>query len=237
MINRPPSAKQIKAARVLLDWSQEDLAHASRLSIATIRKLELGHISPRRETTRLIYQAVENAGLEFIDADGVRRRLEDITIFSDVDGIDRFFDDIKETVRSKGENLLIVANNTDEFETICGKNKSQKLEDLLEAAPNLSIKFLLTEVVEPQHSTPRLQFRTISKQYVDSVSFYVYGDKYAVIPPDGDTLPKIIAIKSVSIAESFRRQFLSLWEKATPGYIDQKIKKKKSQKKPNISKA
>jgi len=44
------NARQIKAARALLDWSQENLASASGLSIATIRKIESGHISPRDKT-------------------------------------------------------------------------------------------------------------------------------------------------------------------------------------------
>lgn len=34
---------QLKTARALSDWSQNDLARATNLSLATIRKLELGH--------------------------------------------------------------------------------------------------------------------------------------------------------------------------------------------------
>jgi transcriptional regulator with XRE-family HTH domain len=48
------NARQIKAARALLDWSQEDLANTSGLSIATIRKIESGHISPRGKTINSI---------------------------------------------------------------------------------------------------------------------------------------------------------------------------------------
>ena len=235
MITRSLSARQIKAARALLDWSQEELSHASRLSIATIRKLELGHISPRGETTRLIHQAMENAGLEFIESDGVRRRLEDIAIFRGVDGTDMFLEDIEETTRYAGGGLVIVASCADELENICGACECPKLEGLLKHNTDLSIKCLLTEVGELQLSTPRLEFRTISKQYVDTVSFYVYGDKYALIPTDKDSWPKITVVKSTSIAESFRRQFFSLWEKATPGYVVQKTETKNPRTKGNIS--
>lgn len=44
------TARQIKAARALLDWSQEDLAIRAALSIATIRKIESGALSPRDKT-------------------------------------------------------------------------------------------------------------------------------------------------------------------------------------------
>ncbi|MDX9689760.1 MAG: hypothetical protein RBT70_04740 [Alphaproteobacteria bacterium] len=219
MIKRSLSARQVKAARALLDWSQKDLAYAARLSVATVRKLELGHISPHEQTTRLIYQAVEDAGLEFIDSDGVRRKLEDISVFCGIDGTDQFLNDIGETTRSAGGELLIVASSLDELENVCGKGECPKLDGLLKKDAALSIKCLLMEVREPQLSTPHMQFRTISKQYVDSVSFYVYGDKYAVIPTDKDSCPKITVVKSTSVAESFRRQFFSLWEKATLGYV------------------
>lgn len=219
MIIRPLSARQIKAARALLDWSQEELAYAAQLSIATIRKLELGHISPRSETTRLIYQAMEDAGLEFIDPDGVRRKLEDIAVFHGVGSTDQLLDDIKETTRQARHELIIVANCLEELEKICGAGDCPKLEALLKYNDDLSIKCLLTEVGEPQLSSPRLQFRTISKQYIDAVSFYVYGNKYALIPTDKEIWPKITVVKSRSVSEGFRRQFFSMWEKATPSYL------------------
>ena len=74
------TARQIKAARALLDWSQDDLAVASHLSVATIRKIESGHISPRGKTNDDIKRAFENAELEFIEPGGVRQRPDDIKI-------------------------------------------------------------------------------------------------------------------------------------------------------------
>jgi ribosome-binding protein aMBF1 (putative translation factor) len=44
------NADQIRAARAYLNWSQEDLAAAAELSVATIRQIETGHISPRDKT-------------------------------------------------------------------------------------------------------------------------------------------------------------------------------------------
>ena len=65
-------ARQIKAARALLDWSQDDLASHSGLSVNTIRKMELGHISPRGKTSHAIRHAFEDNGLEFLEPDGGR---------------------------------------------------------------------------------------------------------------------------------------------------------------------
>lgn len=220
-MDRPLTARQIRAARALLDWSQEDLAQASRLSIATVRKLELGHISPRGTTTRQINQAVIDAGLEFIDSDGVRRRLEDISIFRGIEGTDLFMDDIAETSRRTNNMLFITAKDVEEMEKLCGDEGFPRLESLLKRNELLSIKCLLMETGEAQLSTPRLEFRTLSKHYVNTVSFYVYGDRYAVIPPGKDLWPKITVVRSTCAAEAFKGQFLSLWEKATPLYNPQ----------------
>jgi transcriptional regulator with XRE-family HTH domain len=66
------SIKQIKAARVLLGWSQERLAEASGVAIPTVKRLEAkdGELGGREETREKIRAALEKAGVEFIDEDG-----------------------------------------------------------------------------------------------------------------------------------------------------------------------
>jgi transcriptional regulator with XRE-family HTH domain len=104
-------ARQIKAARALLDWSQDDLARATNLSIATIRKLELGYISPRSSTTGVLRQALEEAGIEFTDADGVRRRQEEIRIYHGAHGCMSFLEDVVSTSKRNGGELFAVASS------------------------------------------------------------------------------------------------------------------------------
>jgi transcriptional regulator with XRE-family HTH domain len=66
------SIRQIKAARALLGWSQEELAAAAAISIATVKRLEAhdGLLGGRKETEMKITSALENAGAEFIDENG-----------------------------------------------------------------------------------------------------------------------------------------------------------------------
>jgi DNA-binding XRE family transcriptional regulator len=74
------STRQVKAARSLLAWSQEDLAAAADVSIPTIKRLEAqdGPLGGRDETGIKIRSALESAGVEFIqengDGAGVRLR-------------------------------------------------------------------------------------------------------------------------------------------------------------------
>jgi len=66
------SIRQIKAARALLDWSQEQLATAANISVPTVKRLEAqdGPVGGRSETGSKIRFALERAGIEFIDENG-----------------------------------------------------------------------------------------------------------------------------------------------------------------------
>ena len=62
---------QIKAARSLLGWRQQDLAKASGVGIATIQRIEMmdGPASGNYRTVFKIQAALETAGIEFTDGD------------------------------------------------------------------------------------------------------------------------------------------------------------------------
>ena len=66
------SIRQVKAARALVHWSQEELAAAADISIPTIKRLEAtdGPLGGRAGTTEKIRAALESAGVEFIDENG-----------------------------------------------------------------------------------------------------------------------------------------------------------------------
>jgi transcriptional regulator with XRE-family HTH domain len=64
-------AQQIRAARSLLEWSQDDLALKAGIGVATLRRLEAkpGPASGNAETVWKIQAALEEAGVIFIPAD------------------------------------------------------------------------------------------------------------------------------------------------------------------------
>jgi len=66
------SIRQVKAARALLGWSQDDLAQGSGVSIPTIKRLEAedGDLGGRTDTVTAIKTALEAAGVEFIPENG-----------------------------------------------------------------------------------------------------------------------------------------------------------------------
>jgi hypothetical protein len=66
------SSAQLRAARALLRWSALDLAKASKVSVATIRRVEVmdGQIPVTPANEAALRRALESAGVEFIDENG-----------------------------------------------------------------------------------------------------------------------------------------------------------------------
>jgi transcriptional regulator with XRE-family HTH domain len=71
---------QLRAARALLSWSQERLAHESGISLATIKRLEPGDglLATKLETADKLRRTLEAAGIEFMNGGqpGVRLRMQ-----------------------------------------------------------------------------------------------------------------------------------------------------------------
>jgi transcriptional regulator with XRE-family HTH domain len=69
---RPLTCAQIRAARALIRWTAEDLSRQSAVSLRTIRRAELAECETSMTAANdlAIRQALEAAGVEFIDENG-----------------------------------------------------------------------------------------------------------------------------------------------------------------------
>ena len=210
-------ARQIRAARALLDWSQEDLAGTSGLSVNTIRKIEMGHISPRNLTTNVIRQAIENAGLEFIDPEGIRRRHDDITVYQGLAELNDFLEDIQQTVKNTADEIAVVVGANSNLFLSDNMNKHcDKFTQILNAYKGITIKCLLSDVSSIPLCMSGFESRSISKRYIDPVPFYIYGSNHAMVVPGDRSSFRIIVLRSLLAAKTARRQFFSMWDMATP---------------------
>src|SRR4051812_15402228 len=63
------TARQIRAARALLGWSQQQLADTAIVSLNAVARLEKGVVDSRVSTVLAIQKALSKAGVEFLTAD------------------------------------------------------------------------------------------------------------------------------------------------------------------------
>jgi len=70
------SPEQCRAARGLLDWTQDELATVARVSRSTVRNFECGRHGLSRGSEKLLVSALEAAGVRFLaDQEGPGVRL------------------------------------------------------------------------------------------------------------------------------------------------------------------
>jgi DNA-binding XRE family transcriptional regulator len=66
------TGRQIRAARALLGWSQQQLADSAIISVNAVRRLEGDSVDPRVSTVMAAEKALSLAGIEFLPAEGIR---------------------------------------------------------------------------------------------------------------------------------------------------------------------
>jgi transcriptional regulator with XRE-family HTH domain len=70
ILDRMINPAQCRAARGLVEWSQQKLAERAQVGVVTVHQLEAGTSEPRRATLQAIRRAFEVAGVEFIEENG-----------------------------------------------------------------------------------------------------------------------------------------------------------------------
>lgn len=206
------SIGQIKAARALLNWNQEILAEAAGLSKPAIANIERSKVIPRVETLTLITKALENAGVEFTDGMGVRLRGEMLQI-QQLDGsqaIFRLWDDMLQTLNHGGERLI---SGVDErvFDRVAGKERFRQALDKF--AKNDITSRILAQEGDTYFVEPISHYRWVSDDWFSQIPYFIYADKYAILLTEPQQ--RIILIENRIIAESYRKQFNAVWQRAT----------------------
>jgi len=62
-------APQVRAARALLGWTQDDLASRSEITHRTLAMFEVGKRMPHARTLAKIKEVLEGAGITFLKSD------------------------------------------------------------------------------------------------------------------------------------------------------------------------
>ena len=207
------SVEQIKAARSLIEWTQEDLARESGVSKASINTLERRISNPRKETLVAIQQTLEAAGVEFTEGPGVKLNSAVLKtqIFEGSDSLLRLVRDIFETLNGTDNELMISGIEEGKYSQMGGEKIVAEIEKRIKH--NIKTKLLCCEG-DTNFIEPKSHYRWVPKKFFSKTPFYVYDNKYAILlwgPPQ-----KVVLIENAEIAECYKEQFLALWDASTP---------------------
>lgn len=205
------SVKQIRAARGLLNWTQQDLADKASLSREGIKNIENEISTPRKDTIGQIERAFADHGVEFLAGDGVRMHDATIFVLHGEEGIKKLWDDIYETLAVYDLKEVLIANNTEP--TRLSNNIVEYLEMHLKRLKEIKAKEkILCCEGDQNFIAPVTSYRWVPKEnFCDSPTF-IYGGKVAMLiwgPP-----AKVTIINDPQYAESVRNLFKFSWERA-----------------------
>ncbi len=218
------SPTQVRASRAILDWSQDKLADTAGISRTTIHGFELGFI-PRQGTVERICSTLENAGIEFTDADGVKRRIHAFRCYQGNDGAEHFFEDAFHDVRVNGDEIFLAFRSTTEITESCFFRNGNL--GLLDRASKIApIKCLVPEMLDPDLLGSSFQFRLLPPKNIGAASYIVHGNCQTVVLDDGNGTYRYCSYNMPELAVLHRQHFLALWDTAQPVIVASSKNKK-----------
>ena len=211
------SVDQIRMARTLKRWTQDDLAKAAGISKLTIYKMEREDRNPHANTLLKIKEAFEKEGIEFLENNGLREKPQRMVLtLTGVSGFNLFKADVRKTTMENTSEHDICICNVDErlFQKWSGTKDTAQHRAFMEQISNLSCRILSLEGDDYFVAKKYAEYRWLPKILYDNIPIYIYGDKTAIIAfEEHDVTVFIIHHKQVT--SFYRKYFERMWEKAS----------------------
>ena len=206
------TASQIRAARALLGWSQQNLASRSQLAKITIAKIELEQQVPGAKTVDRIIEAFDDAGLEFIGQEGVRKKRSDIVTYRGSHGLENFMLDVRQTIKIMGGPVCVSHVDEALFSKWLGETHFAQHKKEMNMLANYTMRIMVREGDTNYAASSYAEYRWIPRNLFYSVPFYVYGNKLSLIVFSKEDVT-VHVIENEDIAKAQRFQFNLTWER------------------------
>lgn len=208
-----PTIEQIRAARALLDWSQSDLADKADLSQTGIARIENGTNQPNTQTLNKIRAAFVAAGIEFLGTRGVQQRTNEVKVLHGHEGFIEFLNDVHHVAATNGKNKEIVVNNVSEDLFLFWEKDFAHVHQARMESAGAKYRIIIEEGDKNFTASKYAEYRFIPSEYFRSISYYIYGDRAALIDFSKESVTVYI-IQSQAIADFYRDEFNRVWERA-----------------------
>ena len=209
--------RQIRAARALLDMSQDELAEAAGLTPQAIRKIEGGDVQPREGTIADITKVFNDHRIEFTDNQGVRFIPEDVEVLNGEIGLTKFFDLVFAFAQVSGG--IIRQNGIEEklFDTYgpkITKTHRERMAPLIQARKDIFVRAILRDGDLNFTCTNYADYKWHPESMPEPVPYYIFGDNLGIFSFESDPSPKIVLISSPVITKAYSNQFDRTWDMA-----------------------
>lgn len=211
------SGKQIRAARMLVEWDAEDLAVKTGLTRETIFNIERGVFRPRVATLEKIVRAFSDHRIEFLDNQGVRFRPEDVEVLNGAYGIEKFSDLIFAFAKTTGgviRQIGIEEASFGKYAPVVAAAHRKRMLELVRAVKNVQVRAILKHGDKNFENSDYAEFKWFPQNIPSPIPYYVFGDTVCIFAFEADPPPKIILITSPAISKTYATQFDEIWSLA-----------------------
>ena len=191
------------------------LSSASNVGVGTISDFERGSRGSGKTSATSIEQiakALEEAGIEFTEGEGVKLRCQEIRLYKGSDSCDQFFDEIMHDVKDKESDVFAFIKSHDILTRYSGEPRRTNLERLIQLRSMIGVKCIMSDIRSPSFVLPTFEIRTVAKHAVNATSFFVYGNKMAFILLEADFT--IATYYMPTMAREHRIAFMAAWDNA-----------------------
>ncbi len=207
-----PTGKQIRAARVMVDWDADDLAKHVGMSRVSIQNIERGDARPKAETMEKIIHAFSDVGIEFTENEGIRRRPEGVEIFEGAERFDDFYDFLYEHLKHYGGEVCLSISDQSLLAKY-RKDPSIHYNRMKALYANGIIKpfRILASESEYFHRPMYSIFKVQPEGNISPTGFWAFGDCLALISFVHNPPPYVVVLRSAPLAAAYRQAFDIAW--------------------------
>lgn len=209
------TASQCRAARALLNWSQPDLAAQCDIHVQTISNFENENSTPSKNTLDKITYVLEQAGISFLEDNGLRLRQMAVQELHGSEGFKQFMDDVYKTAHDEGGEICLLNARPDNWIKWLGAEWMAFHSDRMEKIRDRFTFRITTKEGEYNFiSRAFAEYRWVPKDIWNQHSYYAYGDKIAFLNFDANTVD-IFIFKHPPFAQTHKFLFNLVWNNHT----------------------
>ncbi len=209
------SSTQLRMARAMLSISQTQVAEQLGVVVSVLSKIENEQTDPPISRLKELQAFYEGLGIEFTNHDGVKRKSSNIRTLEGQEGFWLFYDDVYETIKESGGEILVSNVNEADFKKWLGDKAYPHRDRMVEALKDkeFNFKILIQEGDFYFPLSAMAEYRWTPKDRFSEISFYVYGDKLAIIDFEENNI-SVFIIDNIKIKDAYKKQFKIMWDQA-----------------------
>ena len=175
-------------------------------------RIERGEFRPRPSTQEKLLRVFDEAGIEFIDNEGVRRRPQGIETFEGHEHFHDFTDYVYNYLVENGGDICISVG--DERLFLKYRKDLEQYRANMKALVDTGRTHVWIIAEESQFNSVFAEMRRLNSHSAAPTSFYAFGQNLALVSFTHPTPPYVVLFRNSPFAAAFRQSFDVAWEHA-----------------------